>query len=382
MTRLSSCGLLETPYNFFIDHLAPLCFFLDIPILTSWPQTLFLFKRYYPNVNIQIKNWSVRYLLENFTSVLYSFVPEPRFRKLIETEQAHDPDNELWKRPLKLIHHFHGCSDKGYHSDWIKPDSHLQDLDLLLIYGKRFEALLKDKNLYHLPKSILSTGNYRLLYYQKHQTYLNQIVQKEIFSIFKKKQPTLLYAPTWADHENSSSFLKIFPTLFEKLPPSLNLIVKLHPNMTLKTAKYDPALVVGIIQKYKNLPNVLILPFYPLIYPLLNFCDLYLGDHSSVGYDMLHFEKPMFFLNVTGRNKEDKGALLFQAGHLINEKDFPHLYEIISTYQKNSYKEKQKEIYEFAFGQNKKIESNISQLKTIFAQFQPHLQTSSFLNLN
>lgn len=378
MTQSSSCGLLETPYNFFIDHLAPLCFFLDIPILTSWPQTLFLFQRYYPNVNIKVKNWSVRYLLENFTSVLYSFVPEPRFRQLIEREQTQDPENEIWQRPLKLIHHFHGCSDKGYHSDWIKPDSHLQDLDLLLIYGKRFEVLLKDKQLFHLPKNVLQTGNYRLLYYQKHKLYLDGLVQKEIFSKFKKKKTTLLYAPTWADHENSSSFLKIYTALFEKLPEHYNLIVKLHPNMTLRTEKYDPSCVLQIIEKYKNRPNVLILPFYPLIYPLLNFCDIYLGDHSSVGYDMLYFNKPMFFLNVTKRNKKDPGAQLFQAGHVIEEENFSNLYQIIAHDPNTFYQEKQKEIYEFAFGNDQETENKIIELKNVFSSFHSSYKSIHF----
>ena len=359
MSKPSACGLLETPYNFFIDHLAPLCSFLDIPILTSWPQTVFLYNRYYPDVKIKVKKWSVRYLLENYTSVLYSFLPEPSFRDLIKEERKRNPHDEIWQKDLKLIHHFHGCSDKGYHSDWILPNSHIKDVDHLLIYGKRFKKLLEDKKLLHLPKNIHYVGNYRYKYYKRHKEYLDALVQKEVFSQFEKKQKTILYAPTWADHESSSSFLEIYQTLFETLPKDYNLIVKLHPNMTLKTLIYDPEPILKIIKQYKDGPNILIMPFYPLVYPLINSCDIYLGDHSSVGYDVLTFNKPMFFLNVNNREKEDKGALLFQCGTVIEKQEFSHLYKIIdeNLLQDNALFQKPREaLYKEAFGEDEAIE--------------------------
>ncbi|MCH9632562.1 MAG: hypothetical protein S4CHLAM6_09000 [Chlamydiae bacterium] len=355
MSKPSICGLLETPYNFFIDHLAPLCSFLNIPILTSWPQTIFLYRRYYPNVEIKVKNWSVRYLLENYTSVLYSFVPEPSFRDVIKEQRAKNPDDEIWKKDLKLIHHFHGCSDKGYHSNWIKPDGHIKDVDLLLIYGERFKNLLEDKDLLHLPNEYQFVGNYRYTYYKKHKEYLDNLVQKEVFSQFEKKQKTILYAPTWADHEKSSSFLDIYKTLFETLPDDFNLIVKLHPNMTLKTPIYDPSPILKIIENYKDKLNVLILPFYPVVYPLINFCDIYLGDHSSVGYDVLAFNKPMFFLNVNKRKANDKGALLFKCGTVIEKEEFSCLYKIIVEnlpLDTKLFQTSREQLYKDAFGEN------------------------------
>ena len=79
------------------------------------------------------------------------------------------------------------------------------------------------------------------------------------------------------------------------------------------------------LQKLTELNDTLVLPFYPLIYPLLNRCDLYLGDHSSVGYDVLPFEKPMVFLNPTSRSLSDKSTLLFQCGQTLSLKDFEKL---------------------------------------------------------
>lgn len=366
MTPLNACGLLETPYNFFIDHLAPLCYFLKVPIVTAYPQTIFLYQRYYPGVDIQVKNWSVRYLLENYTSVLYPSIPKPSFSDIIEKEQKKDPSDAVWKKPLKLIHHFHGCSDKGYHSDWIKPDSHIKDVDLLLIYGDRFKKLLEDKKLLSVPKSYLSIGNYRYQYYLKHKSYLTNLAHKEIFSKFSKKQTTILYAPTWADHEHSSSFFDIYQTLFESLPDYYNLIVKLHPNMTLEREGYDPTSILNIIQTYQSKANVLILPFYPLVYPLIDRCDIYLGDHSSVGYDVLTFRKPMYFLNVTQRSKDDPGALLFQCGTVIERNDFSRLYEIIEKSlpdDKRLFSAIRSTIYDEAFGSDQSCKELLKDLK-------------------
>lgn len=345
MTQIIGCGLLGNPNNFFIDHLAPLCAFFEFPIVTPFAENVFKYSRYYPDCKILVKNCSVRFLLENYTHVLYSSNPKPSFKDIIESEREKNPQEPIWQRPLKLIHHFHGCSDKGYHSNWISPNSHIKDLDLLLIYGKRFEKLLKDKKLYHLPKNIGYVGNYRYEYYLKHQNYLDNLVESEVFSQFDKKQQTLLYAPTWQDHENSSSFLEMQSIIIDQLPCDLNLIIKLHPNLL----DQEPLVVRNLLEKSAKLSNVVILTRYPLIYPLIKKCDFYLSDHSSVSYDVLTFNKPMFFLNITTRPLTDKGAYIFKCGRVIEKKDFKEIYSIIRN-EKSNYLSYQKKLYLEAFG--------------------------------
>lgn len=347
------CGLLETPYNFFIDHLAPLCALLEIPLISSNPQTKFLYQNYYPEVDFRLKKWSMAYLVEQFDNVLYSFVPEPSFKTILKEEQKKNPQDPLWKKKTRFIYHFHGCSDKGYHSKWIDSDGHINDVDLLLLYGQRMKDLLKDKNLIDKPRSILEVGNYRLAYYLKHKRFFDQKVHADIFSKFKRDLPVLFYAPTWQDHENSCSFFQLSTRLIQDLSKEFNILMKLHPNMTLKTSQYDPTNALKVIQDYACLENVLVLPFYPLIYPLIEYSSFYLGDFSSVGYDVLAFNKPMFFLNVNDRPLNDKGSHLFQCGTVLNTSNINSLKDLLSSSLKkpqNPFIEIQNKTYHYAFG--------------------------------
>lgn len=366
------CGLLETPYNFFIDHLAPLCALLEIPILSSHLKTKLLYQNYYPETEIVLKKWSISYLVNNYKNILYSFVPDPSFKTLINLEQKRDPENPLWQNNTRFIYHLHGCSDKGYHSTWIDPKGHIRDVDLLLIYGKRMEDLLEHKNLLDKPKSFLPVGNYRYLYYLKHKRFFDQKAHDDIFSKFKQDKPTLFYAPTWEDHEGSCSFFDITPDLCRDLSSDFNILIKLHPNMTLKREGYDPSSVLKKLYEYAKIPGVLVVPFYPLIYPLIEQSSLYLGDFSSVGYDVLAFEKPMFFLNHLDRPLNDPSAYLHQCGVTLNKSSFKNLkHVILSSLEKGfaSYKSIQQKTYQYAFGLNQSYESLKATLhKTIYSK--------------
>lgn len=351
----NACGILETPDNFFVDHLAPLCSLLEIPIISSKLRCKLLYQNYYPDVDFILKKWSIPYLVENFSNVLYSFVPEPSFRTMLNEEQKKNPENPLWSKPIRFIYHFHGCSDKGYHSQWIDPKGHFKDVDLLLLYGERMQKILEEKKLHQKPKESVCIGNYRYIYYQKHKSFFDQKVEADIFSRFKKDRPILFYAPTWEDAENSCSFFQIPKKTFIELSKQFNVLIKLHPNMTLKTKTHDPKKTLEKIQDYKEISNLLILPFYPLIYPLIERSSLYLGDYSSVGYDVLAFNKPMFFLNSNNRSLKDQGAHLFRCGHSIELKDFPNLSKILLSHlnkKTNAHLSIQKKTYEYAFGKD------------------------------
>lgn len=326
---IQGCGLLETPYNFFIDHLAPLCAFLKMPLISSHPQTKLMYQNYYPNVEFRIKAWDLSYLFQNFSTIFYSFVPDPPFQKLVKLAKESQPNNPLWHKSVQFVYHLHGCSDKGFHSNWIEKNHHLKDLDLLIINGQRMLDILEFKGLSNEPKNILKLGNYRKTYYYEHQSFFDNLVDKEVFSKFKKDLPTLLYAPTWQDAEKSSSLFQWGDRLIQELTPQFNLIIKLHPNMTQKRAGYDPTPTLKWIQKHSRNPNCLFLPFYPLVYPILNRIESYIGDYSSVGYDALSLQKPLYFLNANNRELKDPGALLFGCGELITQNNISKLNQII-----------------------------------------------------
>lgn len=350
--NLKACGLLETPYNFFIDHLAPICSFLQIPLISSHPQTKLLYQKYYPHLEIKLKNWTMNSLMQEYDRIYYSFVPSPTFKQIIQALQKKEPKNPLWRKKVEFIYHFHGCSDKGFHSTWVDPNGHFSEVDEVLLYGDRMKDLLEHKKLLHLPKKYTFVGNYRKQYYEKHQAFFDEKVEKDIFSKFKENKPILLYAPTWQDAENSSSFFQITESLTQKLSSDFNLLIKLHPNMTLERPGYNPKPVLALLDKVLKTPNTLILPFYPLIYPLLKRCNLFLGDYSSVGYDALSYPKPLFFLNSNDRDLNDPGALLFSCGHVLSKKDYPFLDRIIIKGYSNFEQElieRQKKLYRYAF---------------------------------
>ncbi len=100
-----------------------------------------------------------------------------------------------------------------------------------------------------------------------------------------------MYAPTWSDQENTSSFFDKCEDIINSLQVEFNLMIKLHPFLEEKAPSYTHY----ITEKYKQTKNVIFASTIPTIYPLLNLCDGYLGDFSSIGYDMLFFGKPMFF---------------------------------------------------------------------------------------
>jgi hypothetical protein len=366
---LKGCGLLETPYNFFIDHLAPLCALLEIPILSSDVRTKLLYQNYYPEIEFILKRWSISYLIENFSHILYSFVPEPSFKTIVNQEKELDPTHSLWKKNTQFIYHLHGCSDKGYHSTWIDPKGHICDVDLLLIYGPRMEELLRYKQLLDKPKKYLHVGNYRYLYYLKHKSFFDEKAYCDIFSKFKRDQPVLLYAPTWEDHEKSCSFFDLALPLCTSLSNDFNILIKLHPNMTLERKGYDPSPILKLIYKLAKIPNVLVLPFYPLIYPLIEQSSFYLGDFSSVGYDVLAFEKPMFFFNHLSRSLDDPGAYLHRCGVVLQKNQIKDLKkEILGAIERGfeSYRSIQRTVYSYAFGDNASYPDLQTRLKSHF----------------
>src|SRR5690606_19131652 len=135
-----------------------------------------------------------------------------------------------------LIYHLHGCSDKH----WFRSEGHLLDVDEVLLYGQRMVDLFKEMNLLDRIQSHTLVGNYRYAYYLEHKSFYDQLVEKEIFSKFKRKQFTLLYAPTWMDAQKGCSIFKAYKDIIEQLPSNMNLLIKLHPHLNFQFESHDP----------------------------------------------------------------------------------------------------------------------------------------------
>lgn len=324
-----------------LDHLAVLAYVLDIPLLLTDPLLFKQAKHFYPFTNILYlseKDCSLEFLAHNYDVLFVSC--KHWGRELAITMK------ELFNKSLRFFYCPHGNSDKGH----LNPKADLlHHQDLSLVYGSQMKNMLKDRGVLETLQGTATTGNYRYNYYVKHKKFYDNLLQKEVFSKFKKKQPTILYAPTWKDPENSTSFFEISELLLKQLPENYNLIVKLHPNLE----NDYPAHVYSLMGKYEKEPNVVFLSQYPLVYPILNQADLYLGDFSSVGYDFLAFNRPMLFFNTPQRNLEvDQGLFLFRCGELIPKSSYQDLYSLISMHLENAQThlfDLRQEVYRYAF---------------------------------
>jgi CDP-glycerol glycerophosphotransferase (TagB/SpsB family) len=212
---------------------------------------------------------------------------------------------------------------------------------------------LKEKESFDSLKTCVQTGNFRRMFFEKEKTFYRALATKEIFSYFENKGTTVLYAPTWQDYENSSSFFDAAPILIDNLPSHFNLIVKLHPNAVIQ----DTHRIEQLIWKYEDRTNVLFLIDFPPIYPLLECVDIYIGDMSSIGYDFLSFNRPMFFLNQNRRDpKEDPGLYLYRCGVEIRPEQYADIYKIIDIHLPTDhlvFSEIRKEVYDYTFASGK-----------------------------
>jgi CDP-Glycerol:Poly(glycerophosphate) glycerophosphotransferase len=332
----------------YIDHLAPICILMNIPLLFTDEKNQLIGRNYYPELNVHFmpeETVTREYLISNYDVIFMSDLWDKRdfHAKYAELERK-------YQKKLRQVHCPHGFSDKGFYL------KNCVNEDIGLLYGQNMIDLLKSEHvLNELPYHVF-TGNYRYTYFKKHQIFFNTLYEQEIQSRFEKKQPTILYAPTWKDREDSTSFFDVSDDLFKNLPDSYNMIVKVHPQIELEHAGF----YYHIIGKYEKRPNLLFLNDFPLVYPLLAHCDLYIGDMSSIGYDFLTFNKPMFFLNHLRRNsKIDRRLYLFRAGIEVKPDAYPLIYQLIEANllkDAEHFTKIRSELYQYTFGEEKTSE--------------------------
>lgn len=323
-----------------LDHVAPLSFLLDIPLFLEDEKLFDMAKKFYPQTNLLFKQpLTFKFLAKNFDALIScdNWFLEDKFSF-----------TQLNKKNMKLILCPHGNSDKGH----IKNEKMLAYAmqDMVLLYGNHMINLLKTLNVFDKLKQFVVIGNFRLGFYKKFKNFYDEITDRLIFSKLDKKNITLLYAPTWKDQENSSSFFKFFDKLIKNVPSNYNLIIKPHPNLEIKNP-----IEFYRLYKEKYPKNILFLQDFPLIYPLLNKCDIYLGDFSSIGYDFLYFQKPMFFLDHLKRNLSLPSLFLYRCGQSIEEKYWTDIFSFIESHLNRNFKKIQKQVYDYTYGNEKKL---------------------------
>lgn len=357
--------LCTSTYSHQLDHVAALSYVLNIPLLLTDAILYDQAKHFYPFTNTSYlceRDCSLEFLSKNYDVLFLSCKNWTLELSILM--------RELFNKPMRFCYCPHGHSDKGH----LRPSSDLlRDQDLTLIYGDHMRDVLDKRGVLQTLQGSVTTGNYRYEYYLKYKQFYDDLIDKEVCKKFKKKQTTILYAPTWKDPENSSSFFDACKPLLEQLPDHYNLIIKLHPYLE----NDDPARIYHLMGKYEERDNVIFLIQYPIVYPILNKADIYLGDFSSVGYDFLAFNKPMFFFNPLERKASlDEGLSLFRCGTEIPKSAYDSLYLFIE----NSLKENQerlffsrKQMYDYTFEKGVSFESIQKNLLEILQTTSPKL---------
>lgn len=356
MSEKLGAGLCVNENFFYLDHLGIVCSFMEAPVLALEEMYLDLGKKYYPDFQVQQLSYdelTPDYLYKHF-DVLYL----SEYWNIDAVRAKFKHLEEKYQKQLRVVHCPHGFSDKSYWLDKCALE------DIVLVYGQHMLDMFK--NLKCELKNYVITGNYRYTYYKKHKAFYKKLIQDEVLSQFKKEQPIILYAPTWLDDRKASTFFEACGELIDSLPDSYNMIVKLHPGLE----RNDIAEYYSIIQRYDHLENVLFITEFPPVFPLLDVADIYIGDTSSVGYDFLMLDKPMFFLN---KYKEDPMTTpyiyLYRCGKNIYPEEYSKAYSIIEKElpkDKEVYSPIRKEMAAYTFGKEKSFEEIRSEIKSSF----------------
>lgn len=296
-------GLIFDDSPHYLDHLGPFCALARCPLICYEPEIAEKASRFYPDLEVRVER-----ILPQYTITCDS---QPLLRAAFPREST----QILWLP--------HGNSDKGWNTPFFES---LQG-ETALVYGQRMIDFMKEKAVF--PKTI-AVGNFRLEYFRK--------------SLEAAAGKNFLYAPTW-DHD--SSFWTAFPLLAKRLPSDCNLWVKLHPN-TIR--KFAPEIEV-LIGRYAR-SNLVFLPDDPPIYPLLAKCAAYIGDMSSIGYDFLAFNRPMYFLNANPR------LPLHRCGVAIDPATFDFTLE-------NPFSKEQKMLYQYTFATVSDWKEQIHALRSV-----------------
>lgn len=313
-----------------LDHLGILSTLLDIPLIVTDEESYRIAKQFYPDFQIacvEPGELTVGCLAENFDLIFET-------GKFWALELA--PVMELlFRKKMRFVFCPHGNSDKGHSLQ------HHADQDVSLVYGAHLLDHLEKTGAAKRIKHIFSTGNYRYSYYLKHRAHFDALAEALVFNKFQLQRKTLLYAPTWNDGENATTFFAAADALIDQLSSDFNILIKLHPLLI----EEQPAETHVVMSRYEENPSVQFLTAFPAIYPLLARCDAYLGDTSSIGYDFLAFDRPLYFL---GSNESP----LQLCGEAIPLNELDQLHSrIAGTFEasKEKFREARQRTYAYAF---------------------------------
>ncbi len=313
-----------------LDHLAFLCALLKMPLIISDAHIYEIAQEFYPQASLAYHDYQ-----ELSADFLVNFDTIFECGKFWTLELG--PIFELfYQKKMRFICCPHGNSDKGSAQSL----HHIPlGFDVMLTYGNHMHRLLTQTSTLNDPHALICMGDLRYQFYLKHRAHFDRLASIKIFQRFSTKKPYILYAPTWNSEDSPSSFLHATESIIKQLSSEYHLIIKLHPLLE----EHQPGLTWHFIAKYEDHPDILLLREFPAIFPILEKIDIYLGDFSSIGYDFLRYNRPMFFFAP-----RSKATLLHQCGFSFKEDSIHQLKEQIKDPQIELREQRQK-LHAFAF---------------------------------
>ncbi|GAC1351929.1 MAG: hypothetical protein NVS3B20_04790 [Polyangiales bacterium] len=366
MNGLRGVGLNYRNKLLFIDHLGPVCELMDVPLIVFDQQTIDLARKYYPKLQTLLLDRAqitADYLMENFDVIFHSelfpvrgnrdeildnpglallpgwdlHVALRQIQEKIESTQAGSV------KKTRFVCMPRGMADKGYY------DAKFAYEDIPLIFGKNVLDIFEHWGTREHLRQHVMIGSFRYQYYRKNKAHFDKVANDEFFHALPPSPRTYVYAPTWNDpQESPSSFFAACEPIVDSLPAGENLIIKLHPNIVFQAAEEANR----IIGKYKGKRNVVFIPSHPLVYPFLARGDIFIGDTSSVGYDYLCFQRPMYFLNPRGWAIDDRRVYVHRCGVQIQPHDFNNVFKIIQSSlaaDEERFGATRREVYKYTF---------------------------------
>lgn len=329
---------IHTGHPHYLDHLGILCITLNLPLIITEHSTLETAKQFYPDLDchlMDLQDLSVKFLADHFDVIF-----ESGHRWAAELLPLFDL---FFQKPMRIVYCPHGNSDKGHSYQNPIPK------DLSLYYGSHmYQHLAKTRALLQLS-GLVRTGNYRAAYYRARETFYHQLLSPHLN--IDPSCKTVFYAPSWPDGENPSSFLSCSERVIEEVGQFFNLIIRWHPFL----GEMYPAQTEQLKFRYTGKKRISFLNDFPCIYPILQNTDLYLGDFSSIGYDFLEFNRPLFFFDTYP-------GLLDSCGTRINwDQNFG---KALLSYEDTKEKEQlRKKAYSEVFGEERKGSEILKDIK-------------------
>ncbi len=177
-------GLIYGPQAHYLDHLAPICHLLEIPLIVTEERLKISAQKFYPKLRVELSNYinGPQEIVQHF-DLIVSSMPRPLFDEIFFFAE------QFLRKKLHTIWCPHGNSDKGRHSVFMEA---LKNEEAALVYGKRIIDFLIEKEAFHQLKGHVITGNYRSAFYRKEKRFFDSLLP------FKPSIRNILYTPKWS----------------------------------------------------------------------------------------------------------------------------------------------------------------------------------------